>query len=219
MSELGERMVDGDRQPDARSVAAWLGTDSYKRWTHLIEFIEGNYPGVFTPDWVFGGRKYGWGLRFKKSKSFCTLIPERGRLVVQIVFGGEEREKAEKILPELSPGVRETYTNATTYHDGKWLGRRCKDKALIWILGGDRGIDNDIQRETIRAMAPGLRRGDGGAHLMVFHPPGGNGSSTVIGEFPNTGVREFLPPDKGGMLDWVLVLDDASKDYPAPGTH
>jgi ribosomal protein S18 acetylase RimI-like enzyme len=28
-------------------------------------------------------------LRFKKSKSFCTLIPERNRLVVQIVFGGE----------------------------------------------------------------------------------------------------------------------------------
>ena len=62
-----------------------------------------NYPGVFTPDWIFGGKKYGWGLRFKKSKSFCTLLPERNRLLVQIVFGGEEREKAEKVLPELSP--------------------------------------------------------------------------------------------------------------------
>ena len=27
-------------------------------------------------------------------------------------------------------------------------------------------------------MARGLRAGDGGAHLMTFHPPGGNGSST-----------------------------------------
>ena len=41
--------------------------------------------------------------------------------MVQIVFGAEERAKAEKVLPELSPGVREAYTNATTYHDGKWL--------------------------------------------------------------------------------------------------
>jgi hypothetical protein len=113
-------MLDGSRQPDARSVAAWLGVSEYKHWTRLLEFIEVNYPGVFTPDWIFGGKKYGWGLRFKKSKSFCTLIPERNRLVVQIVFGGEEREKAEKILSEDS-GVRKAYAEATTYHAGKWL--------------------------------------------------------------------------------------------------
>jgi hypothetical protein len=121
MSVIGERMLDGSRQPDAESVAQWLGAQNCRRWTYLIEFIESNYPGVFKPDWLFGGKKYGWGLRFKKSKSFCTLIPERGRLVVQIVLGGKEREETEKILPELSPGVRKTYADATTYHDGKWL--------------------------------------------------------------------------------------------------
>ncbi|HNS20679.1 MAG TPA: DUF3788 domain-containing protein [Sedimentisphaerales bacterium] len=114
-------MLDGDREPDATSVQEWIGARNYKRWTRLLAFIDENYPGVFTPDWIFGGKKHGWGLRFKKSKSFCTLIPERNRLLVQIVFGGDEREKAEKILPELSPGVREAYANATTYHDGKWL--------------------------------------------------------------------------------------------------
>ena len=46
-----------------------------------------------------------------------------------------------------------------------------------------------------------------------------NGEATAIGEFPNTGEREFTPPDPGEMLDWVLVLDDASKGYPAPGAH
>jgi len=121
MSDVGERMLDGSRQPDTRSVATWLGASEHKHWTRLLEFIGANYPGVFTPDWIFGGKKYGWGLRFKKSKSFCTLIPERNRLVVQIVFGGEEREKAEKILPELTPSVRQRYAEATTYHDGKWL--------------------------------------------------------------------------------------------------
>ncbi len=121
MSDARQRMLDGNVQPDAHSVAAWLGAGEYKHWTRLLESIERNYPGVFTPDWIFGGKKYGWGLRFKKSKSFCTLIPERNRLVVQIVFGGEEREKAENILPELTPTVRTAYTEATTYHDGKWL--------------------------------------------------------------------------------------------------
>jgi hypothetical protein len=44
------------------------------------------------------------------------------------------------------------------------------------------------------------------------------GAATRIGEFPNTGDRAFLPPDPASGLDWVLVLDDASKRYPAPGT-
>jgi hypothetical protein len=44
-----------------------------------------------------------------------------------------------------------------------------------------------------------------------------DGKATGIGEFPNTGVREFTPPDYGEMMDWVLVLDDAAKEYPAPG--
>ncbi|OHB63397.1 MAG: hypothetical protein A2Y77_12205 [Planctomycetes bacterium RBG_13_62_9] len=121
MSELGQRMVDQGREPEAGSVARWIGATNHKRWMRLLQFIENNYPGVFTPDWIFGGKKYGWGLRFKKSESFCTLLPERNRLVVQIVFGGQEREKAEKVLPELSAGVRDAYRNATTYHDGKWL--------------------------------------------------------------------------------------------------
>jgi len=121
MVDMGQRMLDGNREPDAASVQEWIGARNYKRWTRLVEFIDENYPGVFTPEWIFSGRKYGWWLRFKKSKSFCGLIPEHNRLLIQIVFGAEERQKAEKVLSELSPGVREAYANATTYHDGKWL--------------------------------------------------------------------------------------------------
>ncbi len=122
MSELGERMLDGSRQPDLDAVARWIGVANFRRWTRLTRFIEDNYPGVFpADDWLYGGKKHGWGLRFKKSKSFCTLIPERHHLAVLIVFGGAEREKAETVLPELSPDVRRKYAAATTYHDGKWL--------------------------------------------------------------------------------------------------
>jgi len=30
--------------------------------------------------------------------------------------------------------------------------------------------------------------------------------------------REFTPPDMGELLDWVLILDDASKHYAPPGS-
>ena len=44
-----------------------------------------------------------------------------------------------------------------------------------------------------------------------------DGSAAAIGEFPNTGQREFLPPNPGEALDWVLVLDDAGENFSIPG--
>ncbi|MEO8270432.1 MAG: putative collagen-binding domain-containing protein, partial [Aureliella sp.] len=43
-----------------------------------------------------------------------------------------------------------------------------------------------------------------------------NGSATEIGLFDNQGERSFEPPDPGEAVDWVLVLDDATRNYPKP---
>ncbi len=43
------------------------------------------------------------------------------------------------------------------------------------------------------------------------------GSATAIGEFEKTGFHDFTPPSSGPGNDWVLVLDDASENFPAPG--
>ena len=75
-----------------------------------------------------------------------------------------------------------TPQNAAQY--GEWLGKRYKDKQLIWIVGGDRPIETNDHRAVVRAMAEGLRRGDGGAHLITFHPPGGAGSSQWFHDEP-----------------------------------
>ncbi|MBK5203151.1 MAG: hypothetical protein JJE45_05470 [Prolixibacteraceae bacterium] len=44
-----------------------------------------------------------------------------------------------------------------------------------------------------------------------------NGEATKIGKFSNSGQQAFIPTTPGEALDWILVLDDASKKYPAPG--
>jgi hypothetical protein len=41
-----------------------------------------------------------------------------------------------------------------------------------------------------------------------------NGRAAAAGMFPSSGTHEFTPPGEG---DWVLVLDDAAKQLPAPG--
>lgn len=65
--------------------------------------------------------------------------------------------------------------NARIY--GRWLAERYKDDAIIWILGGDRNADTDQHKATIRAMAQGLQEGDGGCHLITYHPGGAWGSA------------------------------------------
>ena len=115
------RMVDGARAPTAKQVAAWIGPRSVARWTQLTEFIDTSYPGVFETKWYFGGKKHGWAFRYKKSRSFCTLIPERGRFKALLVFGAAEREKVEAILPDLVSHVRDDYATSPTFYDGKWV--------------------------------------------------------------------------------------------------
>ena len=65
--------------------------------------------------------------------------------------------------------------NAAGY--GEWLGRRLAGRNIVWIVGGDRPIENDTHRAILNAMARGLRRGDGGKHLITLHPNGGRGSA------------------------------------------
>ncbi len=46
-----------------------------------------------------------------------------------------------------------------------------------------------------------------------------DGKAKEIGSLESKGEREFTPPDYGEHLDWVLVLDEAAKKYPPPGTR
>ncbi len=71
----------------------------------------------------------------------------------------------------------EIFTPENAHVYGEFLGNRYSDKPIIWVLGGDRSVDNDRHRAITRSMARGLARGDNGAHLMTWHPRGGESSS------------------------------------------
>lgn len=101
-----------------------------------------------------------------------------------------------------------TPENAKTY--GKFLGNRYKNNPnIIWILGGDRPVETDLHKQIIREMALGLREGDGGAHLISFHPTGGNGSSS---SFHNEEWLDFNMRQNGHSLSYTeryhMTVDD-----------
>jgi hypothetical protein len=98
--------------------------------------------------------------------------------------------------------------NARIY--GEFLGKRYKEKPIIWILGGDRNVKNDSVFQIWKSMAEGLRSGDGGKHLITFHP-GGEKSS---GEwFHNEDWLDFNTYQSSHARHFNNVYDFATRDY------
>jgi len=131
MSENSPRLTEPGSPPTPRQLESWLGKKAFGFWRQVEQMIAERYPGVFMPEWLYGGKKHGWSVRYKKSRSFCTMIPEKGRCLLMIVFGREERAKVETIRDELSAKVRKAYDEATTYHDGKWLLLEIDNKTTL----------------------------------------------------------------------------------------
>jgi hypothetical protein len=95
---------------------------------------------------------------------------KRKMLLALLPIWGDKVNRGWGVGPEIL-----TPENARLY--GQWLGKRYRDAPLIWVVGGDRRVENERHLETWRALAQGLKNGDDAKHLMTFHPPGGHSSS------------------------------------------
>lgn len=110
-------------------------------------------------------------------------VPEYWAHVDWVVKKAEEKGLYIGLLPTWGDKVTRMWgvgpeifnvENARAY--GKWIGARYQSAPnILWINGGDRPADKSA--EIWRALAAGVREGDGGRHLMTFHPPGGRTSS------------------------------------------
>lgn len=121
LPQTGDRITDNSVPPDDGAVRDWLGPEASKHWVKLRNWIDESYPGVFAPDWLYGGKNRGWALRYKKTKALITLAPEYRRLSAVMVMGGAEREKFEERRHVWRPQLVKLYDEAKTYIDGKWL--------------------------------------------------------------------------------------------------
>jgi len=119
--KIGDRMTEKSPPPQEAAIRKWIGSGTSTYWAELRRWIDKHYPAVFEPDWIYGGKNRGWSLRYKKTKAFCTLVPEHGRLSVIIVMGGAEREKFEERRYAWRKSLVKLYDEAKIYIDGKWL--------------------------------------------------------------------------------------------------
>ena len=122
-----ERMLDKEHVPTWEEISNYLGREALKAWNDIVSFIDTNYNHM--PETVFGGKKYGWEIRYRRSgKSLCTLHPEKGAFTILIVLGKKETEQALASLNEFSPDIANLISSAKQYHDGRWLWIRVLNK-------------------------------------------------------------------------------------------
>jgi Protein of unknown function (DUF3788) len=119
--QIGDRITDKSTSPDDSTVRDWIGPGTFKHWASLQNWIEKSYPGVFAPEWLYGGKKRGWSLRYKKTRAFCTLLPEYRRFSAVVVLGGAERDRFEERRNAWRSQLIKLYDKAKTYPDGKFL--------------------------------------------------------------------------------------------------
>ncbi len=110
---------------------------------------------------------------FAHIDAVVALAASLGLTIGMLPTWGDKWNKKWGVGPEIF-----TPENARAY--GLWLGQRYAEASLIWILGGDRPIESEEHRAIVRAMAEGLREGDGGAHVMTFHTWGPHASSEYV---------------------------------------
>ncbi|HEY5915039.1 MAG TPA: glycoside hydrolase family 140 protein [Verrucomicrobiae bacterium] len=128
---------------------------------------------------------------------------ELGLFIGMLPTWGDKWNKAWGAGPEIfTPETAEAY--------GRWLGERYRDAGIIWILGGDRPVENDRHKQILRAMAKGLREGDGGGHLLTLHPTGGQGSSQW---FHDEAWLDFNMRQNGHVTEFTARYSQTFADY------
>ena len=107
-----------------------VGTDKVNIFYKIVDEITLLYDMDQT--WNNGGKKWIYEYKFRKSgKTLCAFYFKENMLGFMIVFGKEERNKVEEIRNELSSDILETYDNAQTFHDGKWVMLNITDYSMI----------------------------------------------------------------------------------------
>ncbi len=163
-------------RPTLADAELYLRDRAAKRFTAIQAVALAEYDGLTQPnangdlpfeelDVTRPGEAY-----WRHVDAVVALANDLGLWLALLPTWGDKWNKQWGIGPEIF-----TLERAAIY--GEWIGARYRAAKIIWMLGGDRAVDTAAQAAIIRAMAAGVRRGDGGRHLMTFHTQGQRSSA------------------------------------------
>lgn len=125
------RLLNPKILPDYNGLLKFISNHQIvSKWCDLLTFIDNSYD--LDKKILFGGKKYGWTLQYKRSKkTIVTLFPEREGFTVLLIFGKSELEKisANKVL--FSETIIDKIDSTKQYHDGKWVWIQCIEEIFV----------------------------------------------------------------------------------------
>ena len=110
----------------------------------------------------------------------------------------------------------EIFTPENAFAFGEFLGRRYADKPILWIVGGDRVPETKRHSQIWSRMAEGLRAGDGGRHLITFHPAGGHSSSEAFHDAPWLDFNMCQTGHSRNSPNYAAITADYARVPPKP---
>lgn len=123
-----ERMLDKEHQPTEQEILETI--DDAALWLQLREYLGSAYD--VTPELTFGGKKYGWAIRYRKSgRTLCSLLPERGAFSALVILGKKETEKAFTMLDQFNANIHKVFEETPQLHDGRWLWIRVQEQSDV----------------------------------------------------------------------------------------
>ncbi|WP_321345862.1 glycoside hydrolase family 140 protein [uncultured Draconibacterium sp.] len=166
---------------DKEEIDKYLTDRANKGFTIIQTVILAELDGLNTPN-AYGNKPLLDNDPTKLNEQYFEHVDyviekanELGLYIALLPSWGDKFYKNWGIGPEIF-----TPENAKVY--GEILAKRyLKNSNLIWILGGDRALENENHFEIIRAMAMGIRQVDR-KHLISFHPVGAKKATDFIND-------------------------------------
>ncbi len=154
----------------------YLQDRAAKRFTVIQAVVLAEYDGLLGPNalgdlpLVDNDPSQPNNVYFEHVDAIVAQAAALGLVIGMLPTWGDKWNKKWGIGPEI-------FTPENAHSFGRFLGARYRGQPLIWILGGDRPVETTEHRAIMAAMAAGLRTGDGGTHLITFHPTGSQTSA------------------------------------------
>jgi hypothetical protein len=218
---LGDTAWELFHRLDREKADLYLRTRAAQRFTIIQAVALAELDGLNTPN-AYGHRPLRDNDPTRPNDAYFEHVDWIVRRAAELglwigmlpTWGDKVVEKKWGVGPEVF-----TPENAAAF--GEYLGRRYRDDPIVWILGGDRPADSPAKLSIWKAMAAGLRRGDGGSHLVTYHPSGGppetSGSSSF---FPNDDPTLDFNMRQSGHGDdtptWERIAADHARAPPKP---
>ncbi len=100
-------LKDINYMPNIDEISDYIGNPLFNQF---CEFMDSEYKALRKFEYSKDVWARGWNIKLRKAgKSLCAIYPKEDYFTVLVVIGNKEKEKVEKIWPQLSDEMQTIY--------------------------------------------------------------------------------------------------------------